>query len=389
MRHAQYASVMLTRSIAACAATALLGLGMHATARAQGAAVPAALQSIRVMPSVDGGPSTVILEANGPLPDPAGDSLAGPPRVFVDLPGVVAAPTLTRTGRDPLILRARVARYSDVPLVTRVVLDLSRVSRFRVDASARAAGRLVLMLEGSATAAPSPAASVQPAARAKPAATGAPPARPAPRTTPSPTGVPAPAPVQRTSRAAPLAPPASSPRAGEPRPEPGRGARPEPGRGARPEPGRGARPEPGRGTPPDPEKPAGTLRTARLRPNAAREPSAAQVEAYTAQIAALVSRLQGLRPLLLAIDRREEITTDLNAAAAEFDAIGRILTAIKPIPSRAGTHGMLLQACVLGSRATRTLQDATRSRDAAEEWNAASAAAGALILLDRAIGDIG
>jgi hypothetical protein len=373
MRHAQYASVMLTRSIAACAATALLGLGMHATARAQGAAVPAALQSIRVMPSVDGGPSTVILEANGPLPDPAGDSLAGPPRVFVDLPGVVAAPTLTRTGRDPLILRARVARYSDVPLVTRVVLDLSRVSRFRVDASARAAGRLVLMLEGSATAAPSPAASVQPAARAKPAATGAPPARPAPRTTPSPTGVPAPAPVQPTSRAAPLAPPASSPRAGEPRPEPGRGARPEPGRG----------------TPPDPEKPAGTSRTARLRPNAAREPSAAQVEAYTAQIAALVSRLQGLRPLLLAIDRREEITTDLNAAAAEFDAIGRILTAIKPIPSRAGTHGMLLQACVLGSRATRTLQDATRSRDAAEEWNAASAAAGALILLDRAIGDIG
>jgi hypothetical protein len=50
---------------------------------------------------------------------------------------------------------------------------------------------------------------------------------------------------------------------------------------------------------------------------------------------------------------------------------------------------LLQRACVLGARATRTLQEATRASDATGEWNAASAAAGALILLDRAIKDIG
>jgi hypothetical protein len=347
-----YSPIALKRSVSACAATALLGLAVHAPAHTQSAAGPAVLQSIRVVPAVDGSPTTVILEASGPLPEPEGDSLAGPARVFVDLQGVVAAPSLGRTGKDPLVLRARVARHSDVPLVTRVVLDLSRVSRFRVDASERAAGRLVLTLEGSAAAARP--TSAQPAPRAK-----------APESAAA-----IPAPVRSTSPAAqPAAPISPHPAAPFDR------ARDHAVQG--------------RGDGPEPKKSPVPSRIPRLRQNAIREPSASQVEAYTAQILALVNRLQGLRPLLLAIDRRGEITTDLNAAAAEFDEIGRILTAIKPIPARAGTHGLLLQACVLGARAARTLQDATASRDAAAEWNAASAAAGALILLDRAIADIG
>ena len=353
----QYFPIALNRSIPACAAMALLGLGVCAPAHAQSAAGPAELHSIRVVPSVDGSSTTVILEASGPLPEPQGDSLAGPARVFLDLEGVVAARSLARTGKDPLVLRARVARHSDVPLVTRVVLDLSRVSRFRVDASERAAGRLVLTLEGSAAAAPP--RPVQPASGAKPSPS------------PSPSRAAPPPPVRSTPPAAqpagPVAPPpaaASFDRAREHAVE-------------------------GRGSGAEPAKPKVPSRAPRLRPNAIREPSAAQVEAYTAQISALVTRLQGLRPLLLAIDRRGEITTDLNAAAAEFEEIGRILTAIKPIPARVGTHGLLLQACALGARAARTLQDATGSRDAAGEWNAASAAAGALILLDRAIADIG
>jgi hypothetical protein len=113
------------------------------------------------------------------------------------------------------------------------------------------------------------------------------------------------------------------------------------------------------------------------------------MEAYAALVATGVERLQALRPVLVAIDRRSESPgADLGATAAEFDAVGRLLGAIKPQPAREATHGLLVRACALGARAARLMQDAMRTGDAAGQWNAASAAAGALILLDRAAKDL-
>ena len=93
--------------------------------------------------------------------------------------------------------------------------------------------------------------------------------------------------------------------------------------------------------------------------------------------------------MLVSIDRRAGVPEDLTKAAAQFDAIGRILDAIKPPTSREATHGLLVRVCALGARSARTLQESTRSGDTAGQWNAASAAAGALILLDRAVKDLG
>jgi hypothetical protein len=263
------------------------------------------LRLIRVVPAAGGGATTVVLEADGPLPEPASDALDGPPRVYFDLTGVTPGATLARIGRDALIVRTRVARHSENPVVTRVVLDLSRASPYRIDAAARAQGRLLVVLGGAGSVPPRP-------------------------------------PALPTPGAAPRAkPPAPSPRA------------PLAGSSAR-----------------------------------ARGP-AGNGQVYAAQLSAVVQRLQALRPVLVSIDRYTDVPDDLTSAAAEFDAIGHILSAIKPPASREATHGLLVRVCGLGARSARTLQESTRNGDVAGQRNASSAAAGALILLDRAIKDLG
>jgi hypothetical protein len=259
------------------------------------------LRLIRVVPAAGGGATTVVLEADGPLPEPASDALDGPPRVYVDLTGVTPGATLARIGRDALIVRARVARHSENPVVTRVVLDLSRTLPYRIDAADRAQGRLLVVLGGAESAQP-----------ARPAAS----------------------------------PPRAAPRANVPAPSP---RVPLAGSSAR-----------------------------------ARGPGGNE-QAYAAQLSALVQRLQALRPVLVSIDRFTDVPDDLTSAAAEFDAIGQILAAIKPPASREATHGLLVRVCGLGARSVRTLEESTRKGDVAGQRNASSAAAGALILLDRAI----
>jgi hypothetical protein len=95
-----------------------------------------------------------------------------------------------------------------------------------------------------------------------------------------------------------------------------------------------------------------------------------------------------LRPLLEAIDRRApRLPGDLDAALKEFDEVARRLTAVKPPSSRTSTHALLLRTSTLGARAVRLRQSAT-GQEAASGWEAASAAAGALLMLDRANADL-
>ena len=104
---------------------------------------------------------------------------------------------------------------------------------------------------------------------------------------------------------------------------------------------------------------------------------------YAARVTASLARLQALRPLLEAIDRRADTGAEnLDAAVREFDDVANVLTAIRPPAARASTHALLLRTCTMGSRAARVRQSAPSS------WEAASAAAGALMMLDRAKGEL-
>ena len=110
---------------------------------------------------------------------------------------------------------------------------------------------------------------------------------------------------------------------------------------------------------------------------------------YGMRVAAALLRLHTLRPVLESIDRRTDVVSDaLDAAAKEFDAIGKLLSTIKPPASREGTHALLQRVCTLGARAVRMRQDAAAATDSTPNWDAASAAAGALLMLDRANNDL-
>ena len=110
---------------------------------------------------------------------------------------------------------------------------------------------------------------------------------------------------------------------------------------------------------------------------------------YGMRVAAALLRLHALRPLLESIDRRVDgVSGDLDAAAKEFDAIGKLLSTIKPPASREGAHALLQRVCTLGARAVRMRQDAAGTTDSTPNWDAASAAAGALLMLDRANTDL-
>jgi hypothetical protein len=94
-----------------------------------------------------------------------------------------------------------------------------------------------------------------------------------------------------------------------------------------------------------------------------------------------LAQLERLRPVLSSIDSRTEIPGEsLRAAVAEFDAIKLSLS-----PIQSGTmQEQLMKIVVLGRMAATTRLEAQLRGDASRAWNAASAAAGALMMLDRA-----
>jgi hypothetical protein len=326
------------RSIARCTTVAAIAMLCVVTADVEGFAQDAqtvpvpTLRAVRVDAGASGGSTTVILEADGPLPAPLSGALDGPPRIYLDLNGVRPATAVRLAEPNALVLRARVGLHGANPISTRVVLDLSRPTPYRIDSSGRAQGRLTIVLGvPSSASAPAP-----PPVRTQ-TRTSIP-----PRVTPSPSAA-------IPSATAP-APPAS--------------AQPAP-----------AAPAPS--------------------PSVSRSPAAPQRRAtvgdvYVIQISVPIGRLLALRPVLVSIDRRaEQPAGDLRAAIAEFDAVGRMLAAIKPPASRETNHGLLVRACALGARASRMRMESAPTDDLVSGWNAASAAAGALIMLDSASTELG
>jgi hypothetical protein len=113
--------------------------------------------------------------------------------------------------------------------------------------------------------------------------------------------------------------------------------------------------------------------------------SANDLKTYRSQASESLQRLIDLRPLLASIDRRAAISVDsLQLAVEEFrDIRAEVLALDAPRPFR-GTHDMLLRACALALQAANTRLEAVRTANTNAEWNAASAAAGAIMLIDRA-----
>jgi hypothetical protein len=297
------------------------------------------IRSVRTEAGKDGS-TMVVVEGTGPLPEPSsGVAATPPPRIYLDFTDVLPDLNLPPVSPTALVKAVRVAEHTASPLVTRVVINLAKATTYRVDTSGRSQGRIAVVLsalpsERAATAPPPAASATKPSAPA----TSARPTQPRP------------------------APPPSTPEKEQPRPV---------------QPPSTPAPPPSAASPPTTQSPA------------ARGRSDAAESQYGIRISSALVRLHALRLLLEAIDRRADpIPGDLNAAAAEFDAIGKLLSGIKPPSNREGTHALLLRTCTLGARAVRMRQEASATKDAAKGWDAASAAAGALMMFDKANTDL-
>jgi hypothetical protein len=103
-----------------------------------------------------------------------------------------------------------------------------------------------------------------------------------------------------------------------------------------------------------------------------------------------LNQLRTRRMLLTVIDQQEPRPPEgLSAARAEFSAVIRALAGVRPAPSMLPTHDLLVRSASLALMAA-TLRDDTGGRaDPTALRNASSAAAGALLLLDRVCIEIG
>jgi len=296
----------------------------------------------------------VTIEASGTLPTPTVGALDGPPRIFLDFAGVRPATTGLLRTRDPRVRRVRVATFSANPLVTRVVIDLVAVLPHRVE---MATGRVMVFIGAGAPvlAASSGAATREPAAGVRPAA--------ATTAEPPPAAVKPPAPPASSAARIPPVPslPPPMPDATDLRSAPRTPAGSSPAPAAR-----------------GPYRPPAT------------PPPAKDLEKYRAQVNPLLDRFKLQMPTLELMESLEEdLTAKMPFVMLEFDRLRDELTAIKPPDTLRTQHDLLLQAARLGTTAARLRLEAVQSGSADLRRNAASAAAGATLLLDRAFAEVG
>jgi hypothetical protein len=309
------------------------------------------LQTVRLI--VGDGVTSVILSADGALPAPKVGVLTDPPRIYLDLGNVAAATEGIRVEGRYLVRGVRVAVNQSEPLVTRVVIDLSKPAPHWVETGRRESGELTVHV-GVPVAVVANAPKAQSGARD--VAGGVPPAP-----GPPPTDVPE---IPVRARTAALAPPGPPPAPAALPPE----ARPNAAAA------RAAR------SPGFARAPGGT---------AARAP-AKDVAQYLHDASPLLERLERLRPMLVSLDALTIVPGErLKPAVEEFGLIRTALASLVPPRSLTATHELLREACSLGAASVTARVAPGVPDDTSRAWNAAAAAAGAMMLLDRARADLG
>jgi hypothetical protein len=307
------------------------------------------LRNVRLI--VGDGVTSVMLTADGALPSPKVGVLSDPPRIYLDFVNVAAATGGTSVEGNVLVRGVRVAVNQTEPLVTRVVIDLSRPAPHRIDAGQRESGQLTVIVGVPVAPAVAPKA---PAPRQDVAAE-APGAPTPPPTNAAGIGVRAGTPV--TAPAVPSAASVSQP----PAPQPDAAAR--------------AARSPG---------------FARADGGTASRAPARDVAQYLQAASPLLDRLERLRPVLVSLDALAAVPDErLKPAAEEFKAIEKALASLVAPRSLAATHELLRQACTLGAASVAARVGPGATDDPSRGWNAAAAAAGALMLLDRVRADLG
>nr|MCU0255956.1 AMIN domain-containing protein [Vicinamibacterales bacterium] len=258
-----------------------------------GAAATAGLATelVSVVSDRSDGRARVRLRGNGRLAPQVHEAADLPPRIVVDLPGVrPRVPAVQAVGSRDLS-RIRVATNSTSPLVTRVVLDLTRQVRYEV---ADSPDEVVLLLGEpvavARTEAPAPEPAPAPAPVPVPEPAPAPAPAPVPVPEPAPAPVPAPVPVPEP---APAPAPAPEP---DPAPAPAAVAPSVPTTRVEAEPE--LRPQPDESIEPSRVSPAAVLARQAAPPAARPTPAAAEspvVQAPMAPTAALAKPADGPR----------------------------------------------------------------------------------------------
>ncbi len=110
---------------------------------------------------------------------------------------------------------------------------------------------------------------------------------------------------------------------------------------------------------------------------------------YREQVNQPLERLRAMRQTLVAIDQQRSVPS-LTATRTEVSAILRTLNTVRPSEVVRATHDLLIRSASLALMAL-TLRDAPPGEPPNQDAlrNAASAAAGALLLLDRVCMEIG
>jgi hypothetical protein len=114
------------------------------------------------------------------------------------------------------------------------------------------------------------------------------------------------------------------------------------------------------------------------------------LERYRQQVSGALDRLRMQQPLLKSLDANEDQAVErVQMAVDEFERLKQELAAVKPPDTLRAQHGMLVQSSTLAVMAATLRLEWLRTGDATTKRNASSAAAGAILLLNRACGELG
>ena len=340
------------------------GWPAQATAQTAGATAIRAIST-----STSGSTVMVTIEGTGTLPLPTSGATDEPPRIFFDFPGVTLKAPAVTASTDPRIRRIRSAVNSVRPLVTRVVLDLVALQPYRVE-SGPGRVRVIVGEAGHVL-----ARGIPPVPSLPEPASPAPVSREPVRSQPA-EAMPAVTSVPREPAPAPAATPVMPPLRPAPAESAVRATPPAADHTAVKPPAPAPVTTPARAAPPPP--PSTSL------------PPGKDLERYRRQISPALDRLRLQQPLLTSLDVAEDQTVDrVQLAVEEFERLKQELSGIKPPDNLRPQHDMLLQSTILALIATRLRLEGFRTLDPATLRNAASAAAGATLLLDRVCADLG